>query len=44
MTTLSTVEKQLVAEYGVVRGWIATHVYSSMFLALTAGWLAGHFL
>ena len=44
MTTLTTVEQQLIAEYGVVRGWIATHVYSSVFLALAAGWLVGHCL
>ena len=44
MTTLSTVEQQLVAEYGVIKGWIATYIYTSVFLALVAGGLVGHFL
>ena len=41
MTDWQTVEEHIKAEYGVVKAWIATHVYTSVFLALGAGFLLG---
>lgn len=37
MTTIATIEDQLKAEYGALKGWIAAHVYASVGLAFGAG-------
>lgn len=42
--TIQTLEEQIVAEYGMVRGWIAVHPLLAMVAALSLGWLAGYFL
>lgn len=41
MTSLQTIEQQLIAEYGLVKGWIAGHVYASLAIAGALGFLAG---
>ena len=37
MTNIATIEDQLKAEYGAVKGWIAAHVYGSIGIAFGAG-------
>lgn len=37
MTNLATIEDQLKAEYGAVKGWIAAHVYASLGIAFGVG-------
>lgn len=44
MSEWQTVEQRINGEYGVVKAWIATHVYTSVFLALAAGAVLGHFV
>lgn len=44
MATIANIEQQIITEYGVVVGFIKNHVYSSVLIALAAGWLIGHFL
>lgn len=39
--SIATLEQQIVAEYGAVKGWIATHVYTSVLLAFGAGCVVG---
>jgi len=39
MTNLLSIEEQLRSEYGVVKGWIAAHVYASVGLALVLGFV-----
>ena len=41
MTTISGIEDQLKTEYGVVKGWIAAHVYASVGIALVVGIVIG---
>lgn len=41
MPTIATIEEQLKTEYGVVKGWIAAHVYASVGLALLIGFIIG---
>lgn len=36
-----TFEQEIVAEYGVVKGWLATHPYISVAIALAVGFLLG---
>lgn len=40
--SLQSLEQQIVAEYGIVKGWIATHVYSSVIIAFALGAVFGH--
>jgi hypothetical protein len=44
MSQLATIEEQLKTEYGVVKGWIAAHVYASLAIAFAAGFLIGRIL
>lgn len=39
--SIQSLEEQIVAEYGAVKGWIAVHVYPSVFAALFIGFLIG---
>ena len=39
MTNLLSIEEQLKSEYGVVKGWIAAHVYASVGIAFVAGFI-----
>ena len=41
MPMLETFESQLKNEYGVVKGWIAAHVYLSVGIALVVGIVIG---
>lgn len=38
---INDIEARIVAEYGVIKGWIATHVYLSLLIALGVGWAIG---
>lgn len=44
MTTIQSLEDQIKAEYGFVKGWIATHVYWSALIAVAVGFVAGKIL
>lgn len=37
MSKIATIEERLVTEYGVVKGWIAAHVYASVGIAFVLG-------
>lgn len=39
--TILTLEQEIIAEYGIVKGWIATHPYISVAIALGVGFLLG---
>lgn len=41
MPTLATLEQQIIADYGKIKGWIATHAYLSTLIALGAGFALG---
>ena len=41
MSTLQTIEEQIVSEYGKVKGWVMTHVYLSIGIACLASWVIG---
>lgn len=43
MENIQTIEQQIIAEYGVVKGWVATHSWTAMTTALTVGFAIGKF-
>jgi hypothetical protein len=38
---IQTIEEQIVAEYGKVKGWVATHAYLSIGIACGVSWGLG---
>lgn len=41
MSTLQSIEDQIVSEYGKIKGWIMTHVYLSIAGACAVFWILG---
>lgn len=42
MSEWQTLEARIKGEYPVIKAWIATHVYTSVFLAFAVGAVIGH--
>lgn len=44
MGKLVSLEQKIVAEYGIIKGWIATNAYAAVGIALAVGVTIGHFV